>query len=151
MAFPPSLRPFTINDAAAMRALVLAGLRDHFGQLDDRLNPDLDDITGNYHDAGAAIIVAESAGELVGCGILVAEEADTGRLVRMSVRSDQRGKGIGTSLARALLAQARERGYRRVICETTTSWSDARALYRSCGFHEIGEWGGDTHFSIDLD
>lgn len=150
MTTPPVLRPFAISDAAAMRALVLAGLRDHFGSLDDTLNPDLDDITGVYHDAGAAILIAESAGDMIGCGILLGEDAQTGRLVRMSVRGDQRGKGIGKALVRELLETARKRGYRRVVCETTAEWADARALYRACGFQEIGTWCGDTHFAIDL-
>lgn len=144
------LRRFEPRDAAPMRALVLAGLGDHFGTIDETMNPDLDEITGVYHDAGAYVVIAEERGEIVGCGILIDEDAHTGRLVRMSVRSDQRGKGIGKRLVRALLDQARARGQQRVVCETTEDWNDARALYRSCGFAEIGQWGGDTHFSIDL-
>jgi ribosomal protein S18 acetylase RimI-like enzyme len=133
-----------------VRSLVLAGLGDHFGTIDETMNPDLDDITGVYHDAGAYVVVAEEQDEIVGCGILIDEDARTGRLVRMSVRSDQRGKGIGKKLVHALLDQARSRGQQQVVCETTEDWEDAKALYRSCGFAEVGQWGGDTHFSIEL-
>jgi putative acetyltransferase len=150
MADPLVFRQFEPRDASAMRMLVLAGLGDHFGVIDETMNPDLDDITSFYHDAGSYVVIAEDRGEIVGCGILIDENPETGRLVRMSVRSDQRGKGLGKRLVRSLLEEARARGQLQVVCETTEDWEDAKALYRSCGFTEIGQWGGDTHFSIDL-
>jgi GNAT superfamily N-acetyltransferase len=150
MADPLVFRQFEPRDASAMRELVLAGLGDHFGVIDETMNPDLDDITGVYHEAGAYVVVAEDRGEIVGCGILIDENPETGRLVRMSVRSDQRGKGLGKRLVRSLLDEARVRGQQQVVCETTEDWEDAKALYRTCGFAEIGQWGGDTHFSIDI-
>jgi len=144
------LRPFTPADATPMRALVLQGLGDHFGEIDETMNPDLDDITGVYHAAGAAIIVAERNGEIVGCGVLIDEPPDAGRLVRMSVRGDQRGQGLGKRLVRTLLDEARRRGKTRVVCETTDDWHDAIGLYRACGFTEIGRWNGDAHFELVL-
>src|SRR5690242_17481186 len=45
MAGPLVLRQFAPHDASAMRQLVLAGLGDHFGIIDETMNPDLDDIT----------------------------------------------------------------------------------------------------------
>lgn len=145
-----ALRPFIPTDASAMRLLVLNGLGDHFGTIDETMNPDLDDITASYHEAGAEIVIAERGGEIVGCGILVQEDGTSGRLVRMSVRGDQRGQGLGKRLVRELLGIAQSRGYMRVVCETTDDWADAIALYRSCGFTEVGRWGGDIHFTIDL-
>jgi ribosomal protein S18 acetylase RimI-like enzyme len=144
------LRPYTAADATPMRALVLQGLGDHFGAIDETMNPDLDDITRVFHETGAAIVIAERAGEIVGCGILIDEPPDAGRLVRMSVRSDQRGRGLGKQLVRALLDEARTRGKARVVCETTDDWHDAIGLYRACGFDEIGRWGGDAHFEFRL-
>lgn len=141
-----SLRPFVPADAVAMRALVLAGLGEHWGVIDESLNPDLDNITGVYYEAGAMIIVAERDGELVGCGVLIDEPPDAGRLVRMSVRSDQRGQGLGKQLVFALLDEARHRGYARVVCETTDTWTDAIALYTRCGFREVAHHDGDVHF-----
>lgn len=140
------IRRFTPADAAGMRTLVLNGLGDRFGTIDETMNPDLDDVNGFYHDAGAAIVIAERGGELVGCGILIDEPPDAGRLVRMSVRRDQRGQGLGKRLVHALIEEARMRGMSRVVCETTDDWHDAIGLYLACGFIEIGRWNGDAHF-----
>ena len=146
-----AFRPYSPADAQPMRTLVLQGLGDHFGSIDETMNPDLDDITRFYEAAGAAIVVAERGGEIVGCGILIDEPPDAGRLVRMSVRGDQRGQGLGQRLVHALLDEARRRGKHRVVCETTDDWHDAIGLYRSCGFTEIGRWGGDAHFELVLE
>jgi GNAT superfamily N-acetyltransferase len=144
------IRPFVPGDAPAMRDLVLAGLGEHWGTIDYSMNPDLDDIAGVYHDAGAAILIAERDGEVVGCGILVDEPPDAGRLVRMSVRSDQRGQGLGKRLVFALIDEARSRGHARVVCETTDTWTDAITLYSRCGFTETTRHDGDIHFSFSL-
>jgi GNAT superfamily N-acetyltransferase len=145
-----TFRVFVPADAPAMRGLVLDGLGDQWGWIDETLNPDLDDIAGAYHDAGAAILLAERGGELVGCGVLMPEPPDAGRLVRMSVRKDQRGQGLGKRLVQSLIEEARARGYTRVVCETTDTWTDAITLYTRCGFIEIGRWDGDAHFELRL-
>lgn len=145
-----TIRSFTPEDAAAMRELVLAGLGDHWGEIDYSLNPDLDDITGVYHETGAAILIAERDGEIVGCGILVDEPPEAGRLVRMSVRSDQRGQGLGKRLVFALIDEARARGHTRAVCETTDTWQDAITLYQRCGFTDVARRDGDVHFELTL-
>ena len=148
---PITIRPFDPNDAPAMRELVLEGLGDHWGTIDYTLNPDLDDIAGVYHDAGSAILIAEREGNVVGCGILIDESPDTGRLVRMSVRKDQRGQGLGKRLVYALIEEARSRGHTRVVCETTDTWQDAITLYLRCGFHEVARRDGDVHVEMNVE
>jgi GNAT superfamily N-acetyltransferase len=66
------------------------------------------------------------------------------------VRKDQRGQGLGKRLVHALIEEARTRGYARVVCETTDTWTDAITLYTRCGFIEIGRWDGDAHFELRL-
>src|SRR5215213_8784833 len=85
------IRPFTVADQPPTRALILAGLADHFGVLDETMNPDLDDIAANYLRPGSTFVVADLATEIVGCGALVTDAPGTGRLVRMSVSRTHRG------------------------------------------------------------
>jgi GNAT superfamily N-acetyltransferase len=145
-----TIRDFAPTDQTATRRLVLAGLGDHFGVIDETMNPDLDDITAHYLAPGHRFVLAERDGTLVGAGALIEETPDTGRLVRMSVDRTHRGQGIGRALVNHLLAEARACGYHRVLIETNDDWSDAIALYRACGFTEFDRRDGDVHMALDL-
>ena len=144
------IRQFTSADQEAVRALVLAGLQDHWGTLDPTLNPDLDDVGGWYGSRDGYTIVAEMNGLIVGTGTIHRVDDQTGVLVRMSVSRDQRGKGLGKALVRALEDEARERGYARLICETTDTWQDAINLYLATGFVIVDQRDGDYHFELTL-
>jgi ribosomal protein S18 acetylase RimI-like enzyme len=86
----------------------------------------------------------------VAAGTLVPDTEAIGKLVRMSVAKASRGQGIGKRLVAHLLDEARSRGYRRVVLETTDDWQDAIGLYRACGFQTEGFRDGDIHMYLDL-
>src|SRR5689334_21086876 len=111
------IRPFTRADQAAARRLILGGLAERFGRLDDTLNRDLDDIWANYVATDALFVVGEIAGVLAGTGALVAEGAG-GRLVRISVAPAQRRMGLGRALVDYLVCAAQARGWPQVLVET---------------------------------
>lgn len=144
------LRPFAPGDQAALRRLVLDGLGDHWGTIDETLNPDLDDILGWYGPRGGRVVVAERGGWLVGGGILYRDDVGTGRLARMTVAKGLRGQGLGRRLVAYLVEVARRRGDDAVVCETTDTWQDAIGLYLRCGFREVDRRDGDIHFRLDL-
>lgn len=146
-----TIRPFIASDQSAARALVLTGLGEHWGYIDETLNPDLDDIAAAYpSETSLFLVVEDPAGVLIGAGCLTEDDPATGRLVRMSVATSARGQGIGRRLVAALESAARERGYRRLVCETTEDWADAVGLYLATGFTETGIQDGDRHFEKSL-
>ncbi len=145
---PPVIRPFRPGDQAAVRALVLDGLREHWGTLDPRFNQDLDDIAARY--AGAVFLVAVSAGDVVGCGALVPLDARTAEIRRMSVKLPLRRTGLGTKLLRQLLRAARVQGFERIVLETTTNWNGVVAFYLRNGFRVTHIQGEDTWFEYLL-
>jgi ribosomal protein S18 acetylase RimI-like enzyme len=145
-----TFRPFEPRDQAVTRRLVLAGLGDHFGVVDEAINPDLDDIEAHYVRPGHRFVLAERDGALVGTGALVQEAPGVGRLVRMSVARDLRGQGIGRALVAHLIAEARARGYHRIVVETNDDWWDAIGLYRACGFVEEDRRDGEVHMALEL-
>ena len=85
MTTSPSLiiSRFQPSDQQEAKALILAGLAEHWGILDLSLNPDLNDIASTY--AGADFLVARIAGRIVGTGALVPCGAGSAEIVRMSV------------------------------------------------------------------
>ncbi len=144
------IRPFQPGDQDAARRLILDGLGEHFGFIDETRNPDLDDIARHYLAAGHAFIVAEADDKIVGTGGLIAYGAGTGRIVRMSVSHDHRRLGIGRAVVARLLDLARERGYSRVVVRTEPDWAAAIGLYTSFGFAEYDRDDEDIYFSVML-
>lgn len=138
------IRPFHPTDQPAAKALILAGLVEHWGWLDPSKNRDLDDIAASYAD-GIFLVVYEGE-RLVGTGALLPEGENGGRIVRMSVDRGERRKGYGRELLHVLLQAAKDRGYNRVVLETTATWADAIRFYETNGFRRTHETEGDIHF-----
>lgn len=132
-----------------VRALILAGLSDHWGSIDEMLNPDLDDMTVSYRH-GRTVLVRDDDGILVGTGTIVPRSSTVAEILRMSVAAGRRGDGIGRQIVDELVATAERWGVEVVVLETSTSWSEVVSFYLRCGFSisrvEEGEFGSDTWF-----
>lgn len=148
------VRAFQPEDQTETRSLILAGLAEHWGAIDESLNEDIDDIASSFH--GHVFLVAHSTdGAIVGSGgLLVREAGNRGELVRMSVRSDCRRLGIGTLLTIALRDEARSRGLSHLVLETQATWAGARSFYERFGFvrshYAEGPFGQDAYYRLDL-
>lgn len=145
---PPTIRTMAPNDQPAVRALVLAGLAEHWGDVDPALNGDLDDLA-RFHP-GSITVVAELNGRIVGTGTLAPRGPDVAELVRISVAPDQRRSRLARTIVDQLVERAWADGHDRVICETTSAWTDVVAFWLSCGFvvtHTAeSPFGEDTWF-----
>lgn len=67
------IRDFRPPDQDAARRLVLAGLAERFGWLDETLNPDLIDIHASYVRPGGRFLVGCRGAELVATAALAPE------------------------------------------------------------------------------
>lgn len=142
------LRPFRPEDQAACKALILAGLEEHWGWLDSRLNPDLNDIAGTF--APGCFLTAWRGAELLGTGGFLPAGEGCAQIVRMSVRREARRLGVGRRILAELLCEARARGLRRLVLETTETWADAVGFYLSAGFRVTHRQDGDVYFELEL-
>jgi len=156
------IRPFAPADQPAARALVLRGMGEHWGFVDESLNPDLNDIAASY--AGDVFLVAtherperfDRSGrlEIIATGALKLRGQDEGEIVRMSVAQELRREGVGSAMLKELLAQARARRLRRVFLETNDSWTEVVAFYLRNGFvitHYVdGDFGREVWMEIEF-
>jgi GNAT superfamily N-acetyltransferase len=142
------IRPFQSHEQEAARNLILAGLGDHFDVLDPTLNPDLEDIQGNYVDQGDCFLVVVARDELIGTGALIREAPGVGRIVRMSVAANRRRQGIARKLVQALISTGRAQGYSKIVVETNDDWHEAIRLYMACGFRPYDQRDGEIHMEL---
>jgi len=136
--------PLNSEDTAAVKQLLIDGLSERWGAYEPRLNPDLESFPQSY--AGSLILVAKTAGTVVGTGTLRPISQHRAEIVRMSTATSSRRTGVASTVLKHLLEHARSDGAHEVVLETTTSWASAIAFYMKHGFAMTHEQGGDTHF-----
>ena len=147
-----SIKPFESEDQEAVQSLILAGLAEHWGEIDPTLNPDLNDIGAYYENA--TFLVAWFNGRIIGSGALIPKSNQAVEIVRMSVSSEFRRHGIGKQILERLCQEAKEFGFQRIVLETNSTWSGVIEFYKRFGFsvthHQDGHFGGEVHFALDL-
>ncbi|MFI6941927.1 GNAT family N-acetyltransferase [Streptomyces sp. NPDC050418] len=105
---------------------------------------------------GQFLVARRASGELLGCaGVrLLPLVPGTTELKRMFVRDAGRGTGLGRGLLAAAEEAGRELGATRMVCETNSPLTEARALYATSGYEETAPYEGhgraDHWFAKDL-
>ncbi|HEY5993411.1 MAG TPA: ribosomal protein S18-alanine N-acetyltransferase [Gallionellaceae bacterium] len=96
--------------------------------------------TGNFIDSldsGYACMVAELDGALIGYTVLM-PSLDEAHLLTIGIAAEHQRKGMGEEVLNRMMAVAHDSGINRIILEVRPSNVPALALYRKCGFHQIG-------------
>ena len=102
---------------------------------------ELAELPGAYAAPAGRLLLAHCNGELAGCVALRKLGNHTCEMKRLFVREKFRGKGIGRSLIEAIMRNAKEIGYERMLLDTLPpKMNDAIALYRSIGFKAIAPY-----------
>ncbi len=136
--------PFQPADQAPAKALILDGLVDHWGVLDEDKNPDLDDIATTYADG--IFLVAWQNNEIIGTGAFKPHSEKQVEIRRMSVKKELRRRGIGRQILDDLLRRAADAGYEEVILETTETWQNVIDFYLDYGFEITHHQAGNVWF-----
>ena len=97
-------------------------------------------LPGEYAPPGGVLLIARDGDAPAGCVALRGLDAGTGEMKRMYVREAYRGGGLGRRLAVAVIEEAKNRGYVRVLLDTLPKLAQAIALYRDLGFRETAPY-----------
>jgi|JI6StandDraft_1071083.scaffolds.fasta_scaffold142563_2 ribosomal-protein-alanine N-acetyltransferase len=95
-------------------------------------------LTGSMSIPGTWAMVAQGPGGAVTGFTLTRLILDQAELLLVAVANDCRGNGCGRALLGAAADQARTRGAGEMFLEVRDGNDAALALYRKCGFTEIG-------------
>lgn len=84
--------------------------------------------------------------ELLGCGALKQLDPATGEIKSMRTAEAHRGRGVGSRMLEHIVAEARRRGYRRLLLETGAmpEFAAARRFYARHGFEPRGPFADYT-------
>ncbi|QPC43967.1 GNAT family N-acetyltransferase [Kaustia mangrovi] len=131
MVHAPHLRPARPGDAHALLAIESEAFAT------DRLSPR--SIRRLIASPSAAVIVAETAGALVGYALVLFRRGSAvARLYSLAVADTARDQGLGARLVQAAQEAARARNAKMLRLEVRADNGRALALYGGLGFREIG-------------
>jgi len=113
-------------------------------------------LPGDYAPPNGRLLIAYLEGEAAGCVALHEFEPGISEMKRLYVRPAFRGKRVGLALANAIIAAAREIGYKKMRLDTVPSeMADAVKMYGRLGFKEIEPYRvnpqpGTMYMELDL-
>lgn len=137
-----------VNDKTVepAKSLVINGLSEYFDHYDESMNPDLKDILASYAPIKNIFLVALINNIVIGTGALIKESNSVGRIVRMSIDKEHRRIGVATKILDKLNEIAIEKGYEKIVLETTKTWYGAINFYINNGYIKEREDGENIHF-----
>jgi putative acetyltransferase len=135
----------TASQLVQVRCLFMEYARSvDFGLCFQSFGEELNRLPGDYAPPDGRLFLLEIGGRVEGCAALRKDADGICELKRVFVRRDFRGHGLGWSLVRAAIDEARAAGYERIRLDTIrASMQKATVLYRQFGFEEIPSYKKD--------
>lgn len=97
-------------------------------------------LPGEYAPPMGALFIAFVNNQVAGCVALRPLGNSDCEMKRLFVRPDYRGLGLGRELARRIIEESREIGYKRMKLDTLDFLKGAIHIYKRLGFKQIGSY-----------
>jgi GNAT superfamily N-acetyltransferase len=94
-------------------------------------------LPGSYTPPAGRLLLASLSGQIVGCVALRPLQDGDCEMKRLYLRPEGRGTGLGRRLVEAVIGEARQIGYRRILLDTLPVMGDAQRLYSKLGFADV--------------
>ena len=126
-------------------------LRSYFAELGTRFEAGFDPERGisatadELVEPAGLLLLARLRDEPIGCGAVKFHATEPAEFKRMWVSSTARGLGLGRRILRELEFQATAHGVNTVHLETNRNLTEAIALYRSAGYHEVPAFNDEPY------
>jgi GNAT superfamily N-acetyltransferase len=142
-------RPAELDDARSLMRAFLAWHRArHVEDIDlveryfdqAAFDAELAGLPGKYARPQGRLFIAYVDGKPAGCVALRDLKHGVCEMKRMFVPDAFRGQGIGRALAKRIVAEAKEAGYRTMRLDTSRRQGEAMRLYESMGFLRIAPY-----------
>ena len=142
-------RPAELDDARSLMRAFLAWHRArHVEDIDlveryfdqAAFDAELACLPGKYARPHGRLFIAYVDGKPAGCVALRDLKHGVCEMKRMFVPDAFRGQGIGRALAKRIVAEAKEAGYRTMRLDTSRRQGEAMRLYESMGFLRIAPY-----------
>lgn len=104
---------------------------------DDPWARDLNNIEKIYLKEGD-FILGEVEGKVVATGAFKKRSEEVAEVKRMRVDPEYQRRGFGQAILKELEKRVIERGYKKMVLDTSENWTKARNLYEKNGYKEIG-------------
>ena len=140
----------TTHSIAAATAADLADVARLFAQYQAHIGVDLSyqdfaaelaGLPGKYSPPGGRLLVARDPdGNAIGCVAIRPLDSSACEMKRLFVTAQGRGRGLGRTLAQAVIAEARQCGYDEIRLDTLPTMREAIALYRALGFETVAPY-----------
>ena len=142
-------RPAELDDARSLMRAFLAWHRARHVEDNDQVeryfdqsafDAELASLPGKYARPQGRLFIAYVDGKPAGCVALRDLKHGVCEMKRMFVPDAFRGQGIGRALAKRIVAEAKEAGYRIMRLDTSRRQGEAMRLYESMGFLRIAPY-----------
>lgn len=116
---------------------------------------ELDSLPGKYAEPMGRLYLAYDQDQAIACIALRPFDEGVGEVKRLYVKPSHRGKGLSKQLAKQIIQDAKNIGYKRLVLDTLNTMNPAMNLYKALGFVETEAYypnplEGATYFALDL-
>jgi putative acetyltransferase len=150
------IRPIQFSDNAALARVIRDALTEFGADKPGTVyfDPTTDDLFTLFRQPQSHYFVADIQGIIQGgAGIFPSPglPEDTAELVKMYLRPEARGMGLGSILIQRCLEFAPTAGFKRIYLETMPTLRQAVKVYERFGFRFLdGPMGNTGHFGCDV-